>query len=147
MPLGFLASYFTWWTGVFYFGFSFFLFFFLSFSFFFFGELIWQLGTLKKSFNAQQYSILSFSCSSRWFNIAVVQSLSPVWLFVIPGTPARQASLSYTISWSLLKPMSTESVMPSNHLFLCHPLFLPSNFPSIGVISNELVLCIRWPKY
>ena len=66
---------------------------------------------------------------------------------VIPWTAARQASLSF-ISWSLIKLMSIESVMPSNHLILCHPLFLlPSIFPSIRIFSNESALCIRWPKY
>ena len=65
-----------------------------------------------------------------------------------PWTAARQASLSITNSQSLLKLMSIESVMPSNHLILCHPrLLLPSIFPSIRVFSNESVLCIRWPKY
>ena len=74
--------------------------------------------------------------------------LSCVRLFVIPWTAARQASLSITNSWSLLKLMSTESVMPSNHLILCHPLLLqPLIFLSIRVFSNESVLCIRWPKY
>ena len=64
-----------------------------------------------------------------------------------PWTAARQASLSITNSWSLLKLMSIESVMPSNHLILCHPfLLLPSVFPRIRVFSNESVLCIRWPK-
>ena len=63
-------------------------------------------------------------------------------------TAARQASLAITNSQSLLKLMSIESVMPSNHLILCHPLLLlPSMFPSIRVFSNESVLCIRWPKY
>ena len=62
-------------------------------------------------------------------------------------TAACQASLSFTISWSLLKLMSIESVMPSNHLILCRPLLLPSIFPSIRVFSSELALCIRWPKY
>ena len=77
-----------------------------------------------------------------------VQSLSHVRLFATPWTAARQASLSITNSWSLLKLMSIESVMPSNHLILCHPLLLlPSIFPSIRVFSNESVLCIRWPKY
>ena len=62
-------------------------------------------------------------------------------------TAAHQASLSFTIFWSLLKLMSIESVMPSNHLILCHPLLrLPSIFPSIRVFSSELALCIRWPK-
>ena len=78
----------------------------------------------------------------------VVQPLSHVQLFAIPWTAAHQASLSITSSRSLLKLMSIESVMPSNHLILCHPhLLLPSIFPSIRVFSNELVLCIRWPKY
>jgi len=77
-----------------------------------------------------------------------VQSLSRVQLFVTPWTAARQASLSITNSWSLLKLMSIESVMPSNHLILCCPLLLPpSIFPSIRIFSNESVLCIRWPKY
>ena len=79
-------------------------------------------------------------------NICSVQSLSRVWLFATPWTAAHQASLSITNSQSLLKLMSIESVMPSNHL--CRPLLLlPSIFPSIRVFSNESVLCIRWPKY
>ena len=77
-----------------------------------------------------------------------VQLLSRVRLFVIPWTAACQASPSITNSWSLLKLMSIESVVPSNHLILCHPLLLlPSVFPSIRVFSIESVLCIRWPKY
>ena len=77
-----------------------------------------------------------------------VQLLSCVRLFATPWTAAFQASLSITNSWSLLKLMSIESVMPSNHLILCHPLLLPlSIFPSIRIFSNESVLCIRWPKY
>ena len=69
-------------------------------------------------------------------------------LFWTPWTAARQASLSMTNSQSLLKLMSMKLVMPSNHLILCRPLFLPSSiFPSLRVFSNELVLCIRWPKY
>ena len=76
-----------------------------------------------------------------------VQSFSRVRLFVTPWTVACQASLSITNSQSLLKLMSIESVMPSNHLILCRPLLLPSNFPSIRVFSNESVLCIRWPKH
>ena len=80
--------------------------------------------------------------------VASVQSLSPVQLFVTPWTAACQASLSITKSRSLLKFMSIELVMPSNHLVLCHPLlFPPSIFPSIRVFSNESVLHIRWPKY
>jgi len=77
-----------------------------------------------------------------------VQLLSHIWLFATPWTSARQASLSITNSRSLLKLMSIESVMPSNHLILCHPLLLlPSIFPSIRVFTNESVLHIRWPKY
>ena len=76
-----------------------------------------------------------------------VQSLSRVQLFATPWTAAHQASLSFTISRSLLKLISIELVMPSNHLVLCHPLLLPSIFPSIRVFSNESALCIRWPKY
>ena len=77
-----------------------------------------------------------------------VQSLSRVRLFATPRTKARQASLSITNSWSLLKLMTIKSVMPSNHLILCHPLLLPlSIFPSIRVFSNESALHIRWPKY
>ena len=73
--------------------------------------------------------------------------LSPVRLFETPWTAARQASLSITNSWSFLKLVSIESVMPSNPLIRCHPLLLlPSIFPSIRVFSKELVLCIRWPK-
>ena len=80
--------------------------------------------------------------------IFVVQLPSHVWLFVTPWTAAYQASLSLTISWSLPKFMSFESVMPSNHLILCCPLFLlPSIFPSIRVFSNELAVHIRCPKY
>ena len=81
-------------------------------------------------------------------HISSVQSLSIVQLFVNPWTAAHQASLSITSSWSLLKFMSIESVMSSNHFILCHPLYLqPSIFPSIKVFSNEPVLHIRWPKY
>ena len=80
--------------------------------------------------------------------LAVGQSLSPFRLFTTPWTVARQASLSFIISWSLLKFMSIELVMPSNHLILCcHLPLLRSIFPSIRVFSNESVLCIRWPKY
>ena len=77
-----------------------------------------------------------------------VQSLSHVWLFATPWTTAHQASLFITNSQSLLRLMSIESVMPSNHLTLCHPLLLlPSIFPSIRVFSNESTLRKRWPKY
>ena len=82
------------------------------------------------------------------FESGSVQLLSHVPLFATPRTAARQASLSITNSWSLLKLMSIESVMPSKHLILCHPLLLPpSIFPSIRVFLNESALCIRWPKH
>ena len=76
-----------------------------------------------------------------------VQSLSHVQLFATSWTTAHQASLSFTISQSLLKLTCIESVMPSNHFILCHPLLLPSVFPSIRVFFNESALRIRWPKY
>ena len=80
--------------------------------------------------------------------IVVIHSLGSIWLFVIPWTVACQAPLSSAISWSLLKFMSIESVMLSNHLILCHPLLLlPSIFPSIRGFSTEAFLLIRWPKY
>ena len=80
-------------------------------------------------------------------HISLVQSFSHVQLFVTPWTAVLHASLSFTNSWSLLKLMSIESVMPSSHLILCRPiLLLPSIFPSIRVFSNESVLHIRWPK-
>ena len=89
--------------------------------------------------------------SSWLFNAYVafssVQSLSHVQLFVTPWTTACQASLSITNSRSLPKPMSIESVMPSNHLILCRLLLLPSIFPSLRVFSSESVLRIRWPQY
>ena len=85
------------------------------------------------------------SCLSVQFSS--VQSLSQVQLFVTPWAAAHQASLSITNSWSLLKLMSTKSVMPSNHIILCRPLlFLPSIFPGIRVFFNKSVLCICWPK-
>ena len=80
--------------------------------------------------------------------VSSVQSLSRVQLFATPWTAARQASLSITNSWILHKPMSIESVMPSNHLMLCvHLLLLPPIFPCITVFSSESILHIRWPKY
>ena len=90
------------------------------------------------------YLLLTQYCTAT----VVVQSLSHVWLFVTPQTAARQASLFSAISQSLLKFMSIESVMPSNHLILCRPLLLlPSVFPSIRVFSRESVLHIRYPNY
>ena len=93
------------------------------------------------------FHMLARSCSKS-FKFSSLQSLSHVRLFATPWTAVRQASLSITNSQSLLKLMSTESGMPSNHLILCRPIFLPpSIFPSIRVFSNESVLRIRWPKY
>ena len=83
-----------------------------------------------------------------YVKVSAVQSLSCVWLFAAPWTAACQPSLSITNTQSLPKLMSIESVMPSNHLVLCHTLLLlPSVFPGIRVFSNETVLCIRWPQY
>ena len=89
------------------------------------------------------------NCIHTWYinTFVVVQSLSHVRLFGTLWTAAGQAPLSFTISWSLFKLMPIESVMPSNHPILCRPLLLPSVFSSIRVFSNELSLCIRWPKY
>ena len=91
---------------------------------------------------------VSYILKCTWWSIVVqslssVQLLSCVLLFATQWTAARQASLSITISWRLLKLTSIESVMPSNHLILCHPLLPPSIFPSIRIFSNELVLGIR----
>ena len=92
--------------------------------------------------------LYSPTLTSIYVQFSSVQSLRRVLLFATPWATAHQASLSVTNSWSLLKLMSIESVMPSNHLILCRPLlFLPSILPSIRVFSKELVLCIRWPKY
>ena len=83
-----------------------------------------------------------------WWGISSVQSLSHVQLFATPGTASHQASLSITNSWSLLRLMSIESVMPSNHLILCCPLLILHPIPpSIRVFSNESTLRMRWPKY
>ena len=107
---------------------------------------MWQL----RVHMSQQMILLATTktqCKKRK-TISSVQSLSHIQLFVNPWTVAPQSSLSITNSWSLLKLMSIELVMPSNHLILCHPLLLlPSIFPSIKVFSNESVLLIRGPKY
>ena len=80
--------------------------------------------------------------------VPVIQSLSHVRLSAIPWTAACQASLSFTISWSLVKLMPIESVIPFHHLILCHPLLcLPSIFPSIRIFSKESALPNKWPKY
>ena len=103
----------------------------------YFAKLTFQILVISTSFKVGSSQFSSF------------QLLSRVQLFAIPWTTAHQASLSITNSQSLLTLMSIEFVMPSNHLILCHPLFLlTSIFPSIRVFfSNESVLCIRWPKY
>ena len=91
---------------------------------------------------------MEWSGSYQHDSVSSVQLLSRVRLFVTPWTAARQAFLSFSISWSYLKLMSIESVMPANHFILCCPLLLlPSTFPSIRIYSNELALCIRRPKY
>ena len=120
---------------------------------------------LRSSFNFAQFPL--YDCYkqspfkqfnlSRWyltltkrlkFVFSSVQSLSRVQLLVILRTAEQQAFLSITNSWGLLKLMSIELVMPSNHLILCRPvLLLPSIFPSIRVFSNESGMCIKWPKY
>ena len=101
------------------------------------------------SFWCQEKFVFSvFASSPPSDSISSVQLLSHVWLFMTPWTAACQASLSITNSQSSPKPMSIESMMPSNHLTLCYPLLLlPSIFPSIRVFSNKSALCIRWSKY
>ena len=90
------------------------------------------------------YYFISIWCTY----VVVIQSLSRVPLFATPRTVALRASLIFTISWSLLRLMAIESVMPFNHFNLCHPLLLlPPVFPNIRVISSESVLCISWTKY
>ena len=111
-------------------------------------QLHWQIlyhrGTREAITRHFHIQILSHSVQL----VSSVQLLSHVQFFVTPWTAARQASLSITNFWSLLKLMSIELVMPSNHLILCRPLrLLPSIFPSIRVFSNESALHIRWPKY
>ena len=112
----------------------------------------------KFSFNTVQFQVTksgetnffrqTFSKYNNFYQFSSVQSLSHVRLFVTPWTAAHQASLSITNSCSLPKLMSIESVMPSNHLILCHALLLlPLVFPSIQVFSNASALRIRWPKY
>ena len=104
--------------------------FFFKFKFIYFN---WRLVTL-------QYESTTFK--------TIIQLLSHVRLFVTPWTAARQASLSFTVSQSLLKLMSIDLVRPSNHVILCHHLLLlPSVFPSLRVFSTELAFHIRWPKY
>ena len=101
---------------------------------------------MESKVHAALFTIVKMWMQSKCFGS--VQSLSRIWFLATPWAAACQASLSITNSWSLLKLMSIESVMPPSHLILCRPLLLPpSMFPSIRVFSNESVLCIRWPKY
>ena len=105
----------------------------------------WAEGIVRE-FGINMYTLLYL----KWINniSQSVQSLSHVQLFATPRTAARQVSISIANPSSLLKLMSIESMMPSNHLILCRPLLLPSSiFPSTRVFSNESVLRIRWPKY
>ena len=102
--------------------------------------VIWNTSEMK---NTSINTSISINASYRF---VVFQLLSCAWL-CSHITSAQQTSLSFTVSRSLLKLMSIESVMSSNHLILCHPFLLPLIFPSIRVFVNELVLCIRWPKY
>ena len=103
---------------------------------------------IKTLYDTVSFLKLQGEDSSLMNQFSSVQSFSHVRLFMTPWTAAHQASLSITSSQSLLKLMSIESVMPSNHLIFCRPLLLPpSIFPSIRVFSKESALCIRWPKY
>ena len=96
----------------------------------------------------EEVVFISIPCTRYNNNILLLLFICYVWLFATPWTTACQASLSFTVSWSLLKLRYMELVMPSSHLILCRPLLLlPSIFPSIRVFSNELALCIRWPEY
>ena len=110
----------------------------------------WDLGIKKNTDNIwASLSILPFqNPEPHRGHLSQFSSVSQ-WCLILrdPWTAKRQASLSITNSWSLLKLMSIELVMPSNHLILCHPLLLPSIFPSIRVFSNGSALHIRWPKY
>ena len=111
-------------------------------------ERCWILGLWRREFNLGP--VMRLYCTELLCNkiFSSVQLHSCVWHFVTPWTAACQASLSITNSWSLLKLMSVESMMPSSHLILCHPLvLLPSILPSFRVFSNESVLHIGWPKY
>ena len=110
-------------------------------------EMITTIKLVNIPIISYSYLYLFIFRGSTWDLFVAVQSLSHVWLFATPWTAARQASQSFTISPGLLKLMSIEWVMPSNHLILYHFLLLPSIFPSIRVFSNESALRIRWTKY
>ena len=107
-----------------------------------------QMSNWSKYISSASWKHCSVSDHPNTVQFSSVQSLSRIWLFVTPWIAACQASLSITSSWSLLKLMPIESVMPSNHLILCRPLLLPPPIPpSIRVFSNESTLRITWPKY
>ena len=115
--------------------------------FYFFLIHCWKVVTRNLSISSRLPRLIAYTLFEAVSHNSV-QSFSHVRLFETPWTVACQASLSITNSWSLLKLKSIKSVMPSNHLILCHPLLsLPSIFPSISIFSNESVLRIRWPKY
>ena len=107
----------------------------------------WENCCLLEVHSPGHHSPLALFLLQAPLSLRSVQSLSRVQPFVTPWTAAHQASLSITNSWSLLKLMSMELVMPSNHLILCRPRLLPSIFPSIRVFSSESVLRFRWPQY
>ena len=109
------------------------------------GKPLWKLPIPDSVLVKRSQLLLGFLADHGFINS--VQSPSRVWLFETPWTAARQACLSITNSRSLLKLISIELLIPSNHLILYHPLLLPSIFPSIRVFSNESTLCIMWPKY
>ena len=111
-------------------------------------QIVWYDIHLKGQDNSEWGYILANREGVNRNQFSSVQSLSRIWLFAIPWITERQASLSITNSQSLPKFMAIESVMPSNHLILCHPLLLLSPItPSIRVFSNESTLRMRWPKY
>ena len=120
------------------------------------GEIIWLKARILSFITIQYFALRSLirfikfphgkTQGNSTFPFSSVQLLSHVQLFETPWTTSCQVPLSITNSRSLLKLMSIESVMPSNHLIVCHLLFLPSIFPSIRVFSNESTLCMRWPK-
>ena len=108
---------------------------------------MWLVGGSKVQC-CKEHFVYELGVLGPWIKTNSVQSLCHVWLTATPWTAAHQVSLSITNSRSLLKFMSIELAMPSNHLLLCHPLLLPpSIFPRIRVFSNESVLRIKWPKY
>ena len=112
------------------------------------GAIAFFMKSMYMYINLNHFEKLTQHCKSTISSVQLNSIACYVQIFVIPWTAALQASLSITNSQSFLKLMSIELVMPSNHLILCHPLFLlPSIFPNIRVFSNESILHIRWPKY